>query len=129
VIYLDSSVALAQLLAEDRRPPDWLWGRQLVASRLLQFEVWNRIHAYGRSEELASEVITFINLVLLIELETEVLARALDPLPGGPRTLDALHLATACFVRDADPEFRFASYDRRMLTCAGALDLAVVSLD
>jgi hypothetical protein len=38
-------------------------------------------------------------------------------------------LPAACFVRDADPEFRFASYDRRMLSCAGALDLAVVALD
>jgi hypothetical protein len=43
MIYLDSSVALAYLLAEDRFPPDELWNEQLVSSRLLECEVWNRI--------------------------------------------------------------------------------------
>jgi len=45
MIYLDSSVALAHLLAEDRFPPDELWEEQLVSSRLLEREVWNRINA------------------------------------------------------------------------------------
>jgi hypothetical protein len=31
VIYLDTSVALAHLLAEDRRPPDSLWAGTLAA--------------------------------------------------------------------------------------------------
>jgi mRNA-degrading endonuclease HigB of HigAB toxin-antitoxin module len=46
MIYLDSSVALAHLLAEDRFPPDALWEEQLVSSRLLEREVWNRINAH-----------------------------------------------------------------------------------
>jgi hypothetical protein len=45
VIYFDSSVALAYLLAEDRLPPLDLWQQQLVSSRLLEYEVWNWIHA------------------------------------------------------------------------------------
>ena len=45
MIYLDSSVALAHLLAEDRFPPDTLWHQPLVSSRLLECEVWNRINA------------------------------------------------------------------------------------
>jgi hypothetical protein len=39
VIYLDTSVVLAQLLAEDRRPPASLWSESLVASRLVEYEV------------------------------------------------------------------------------------------
>jgi hypothetical protein len=39
-------VALAHLLAEDRFPPDELWEEQLVSSRLLECEVWNRINAH-----------------------------------------------------------------------------------
>jgi hypothetical protein len=39
MIYLDSSVALAHLLAEDRFPPDEFWDEQLVSSRLLECEV------------------------------------------------------------------------------------------
>jgi hypothetical protein len=45
VIYLDSSVALTHLLAEDRFPAVDLWRQQLVSSRLLEYEVWNRIYA------------------------------------------------------------------------------------
>ena len=40
MIYLDTSVALAHLLAEDRRPPDALWKESLVTSRLLEYELW-----------------------------------------------------------------------------------------
>ena len=47
MIYLDTSVALAHLLAEDRRPPDSLWRQPLVASRLLEYELWVRINARG----------------------------------------------------------------------------------
>jgi hypothetical protein len=45
VIYLDASVALAQLLAEDRAPPSGLWKEQLIASRLLEYEIWTRLNA------------------------------------------------------------------------------------
>src|SRR6202022_4670624 len=45
VIYLDTSVALAHLLAEDRSPPPSLWDETLVSSRLLEYEMWNRLHA------------------------------------------------------------------------------------
>lgn len=47
VTYLDTSVALVHVLAEDRRPPDELWERTLVSSHLLEFEMWTRIHARG----------------------------------------------------------------------------------
>ena len=47
VIYLDSSVALAHLLAEDRRPPESLWDESLVSSRLLEYELWTPIHCRG----------------------------------------------------------------------------------
>jgi len=39
MIYLDTSVVLAELLAEDERPPDSLWDDTLVSSRLLEYEV------------------------------------------------------------------------------------------
>lgn len=47
MIYLDTSVALAQLLAEDRTPKAELWRAGLVSSRLLQFELWLRLNARG----------------------------------------------------------------------------------
>jgi predicted nucleic acid-binding protein len=47
VIYVDSSVLLADLFAEPRSPPERLWDDDLASSQLLAYEVWNRIHAYG----------------------------------------------------------------------------------
>jgi hypothetical protein len=38
IVYLDTSVVLARLFAEDRSPPDALWSQPLVASRLLEYD-------------------------------------------------------------------------------------------
>jgi hypothetical protein len=51
VVYLDSSVALVWLLVEDRPPPPYLQRQPLMSSRLLAYEVWNRVHARGASRE------------------------------------------------------------------------------
>ena len=40
MIYLDSLVAFAHLLVEDRVPPAALWAEPLVSSRLLEYELW-----------------------------------------------------------------------------------------
>ena len=45
MIYVDTSVALAHLFAEDRRPPASFWIEPLVSSRLLEYEMWTRLHA------------------------------------------------------------------------------------
>jgi len=57
VIYLDSSVALVGLLAEDRSPPEAIRG--LVSSRLAESEVWYRINArrLGRSHGEAARAL------------------------------------------------------------------------
>jgi hypothetical protein len=91
VIYIDSSVVLAHLLAED--------------------------------------ITTTLRLVLLMEMELPVLSRALEPIPGSPRTLDALQLATAWFVRAGRPDMSFANYDRRLTASAAALGIPLVPLD
>ena len=36
---------MAQLLAEDQRPPSSVWEETLVASRLLEYELWTRLNA------------------------------------------------------------------------------------
>ena len=47
MIYLDTSVALAHLLAKDRAPPDALWQEPLIASRLLEYECASFDHLVG----------------------------------------------------------------------------------
>jgi hypothetical protein len=92
-------VALAHLLAEDRFPPDLLWDQQLVSSRLLECEVWNRINAYQLQNSHGDAVRNLIGRITMIEMVGPVLARALQPFPVPVRTLDAIHLAALEFIR------------------------------
>jgi hypothetical protein len=123
VIYLDSSVALAHLLAEDRFPPADLWQQQLVSSRLLEYEVWNRIHARRLDQSHGDAVRALISRVALLELAAPVLARALDPFPIAVRTLDALHLSSIEFLRLRQQQVKLASYDTRLIAGARALHI------
>ena len=121
MIYLDSSVALAQLFAEDRQPPEDLWREPLTASRLLQYEVWARVHARRLEALHGDKVRDLLDGVAYIELTPLVLARALEPFPVPVRTLDALHLATMDFVQGHGQAIELASYDARLLVAARAL--------
>jgi predicted nucleic acid-binding protein len=123
LIYIDTSVALAQLLAEDRVPPARLWDETLVASRLLEYELWTRIHARGLGQSHGDDVRQLVGRIALLELTPTVLARALEPFPAPIRTLDALHLASADFLRQHGQDIRVATYDARMQDAARRLGL------
>jgi predicted nucleic acid-binding protein len=124
VIYLDSSVALAHLLAEDRFPADELWDEQLVSSRLLECEVWNRINAHHLQNSHGEAVRNLIGRVAMIEMVGPVLTRALQPFPVPVRTLDSIHLASIEFIRAQKQSVQLASYDERLLTVARLLGIA-----
>jgi hypothetical protein len=99
VIYLDTSVALAHLLAEDRRPPDALWAQPLVSSRLLEYEVWVRLNARGLEASHGDAARRLVERLAFVEMLPNVLARALEPFPAPMRTLDALHFVSIEFLR------------------------------
>jgi predicted nucleic acid-binding protein len=124
MIYLDSSVALAYLLAEDRFPSDELWDEQLVSSRLLECEVWNRINAHRLQSSHGEAVRNLIGRVAIIEMVGPVLARALQPFPITVRTLDAIHLAALEFIRSQKQDVQLASYDDRLVAAARLLGIA-----
>jgi hypothetical protein len=123
VIYLDTSVALAHLLAEDRRPPDSLWAQPLVSSRLLEHELWTRINGRNLGSSHGDLVRQLLGRVSLLELLGEVLGRAREPFAGPVRTLDALHLASMAFLQQQGVQLSLASYDAQMLAAAAALDI------
>ena len=128
MIYLDSSVVLAHLLMEDRKPSEALWRLPLASSRLLGYEVWNRVHARGLGRSHGNDVRKFLAGVDLIEMVEPVLARALEPFPVPVRTLDALHLATVDFLRRRGQTVELASYDDRLAGAARALGVPLVAL-
>ena len=88
MIYIDSSVALARLLLEPRSASDQLWAERLVSSQLLEYEVWNRVHAYGVAHSVGNEAQALLLRVGMVEMTRSVLAKALEPLPVPLRTLE-----------------------------------------
>ncbi len=128
MIYLDTSVALAELFAEDWRPPDALWGEPLVSSRLLEYELWTRVNARGAARTHGDAVRELLARVSLVELAPTVLARALEPFPAPVRTLDALHLATAQFLVAQRQKLALATYDERLRACAERMKLALAEV-
>lgn len=128
MIYLDTSVALAHILVEDRVPPSSVWEQPVVSSRLLEYEIWTRVHARQLGRSRGDEVRALLARVSLIEMAPPVLARALEPFPAPVRALDALHLAAMEFLRSSGQTLQLASYDERLLTAARAMGFAVLSL-
>lgn len=123
MIYVDTSVALAHLLAEDQHPSEALWEEQLVSSRLLEYELWSRVHARGLGASHGEDVRGLLGRLAILEMVPRVLARALEPFPVSVRTLDALHLASADFLRSHGQTVRLATYDERMLAAGSAIGL------
>ena len=125
MIYLDSSVALAHLLAEDHAFGESLWEQSLISSRLLEYEVWNRMHGRGLGRSHGEAVRALIARVALIEMTPPVLARALEPFAIAVRTLDALHLASMEFIRSRLQAVELASLDARLLNGARAQGIPI----
>lgn len=129
MIYLDTSVVLAQLLAEDRFPPASLWAEALVSSRLLEYELWTRIHARRLAGSHGDSVRELLGRIALLELAPVVLQRALEPFPTAVRTLDALHLSSVEFLRARDDSLQLASYDARQRKAAQSLGIRLFQLE
>jgi len=128
MIQVDSSVALAHLLAEDRSPPESFWQGELISSRLLEYEVWTRIHARKLLPTHGEHARELIGRLALIELAPAVLARAVEPFAVAVRTLDALHLASIEFLRARGQAVELATYDERMRAAARTLAIEPTAL-
>jgi hypothetical protein len=126
VIYVDASVVLARLFAEPRSPPDQFWVGALISSHLLEYEVWNRVHARGLPAPYHDNARELLALVDLVELGPHVLVRAIDPFPMQVRTLDGLHLASMIWLRTTGETVELATYDNRLAAAAQALGIPVV---
>jgi predicted nucleic acid-binding protein len=136
-VYAETSAVLA-----------WLWGepqgvkvRKLLASatHVISSEITlvecDRVMVRGwalaglessaaeqRSRTLAKATARWV----LLQLDSEVLARARQPFPIEPlRTLDSLHLASALVAARAVPDLALLSLDPRLRSCAQVLGMRV----
>lgn len=128
MIYLDSSVLLAHLFDEEKRPDPDFWERPIQSSRLLEYEVWNRLNASRHADVGAEEVRRVLRRIELLDMTPDILSRALQPFPLPVRTLDGLHLATMEFIRGRGRPIELASFDTRLLAAAAALGIVAVVL-
>ncbi len=128
MIYLDSSVLLAHLFSEERRTDPALWGERLVSSRLLEYEVINRLHARGLSGATFDAALSLVRAIYFLDLAPDVLVRAREPFPVPVRTLDGLHLASLVYLSRTEPTIRLASYDLRMRGGAIALGMSCLEM-
>ena len=119
--YVDTSVLLAQLMAEDRVPPAELWNEPIVTSRLAEYELRVRLNARRLSASHEAAASALLARLAWLELVPPVLSRALAPFPTPVRTLDALHLASADFLRERGQPVKLASYDARFNAAGAAL--------
>ena len=123
MIYLDTSVALAHVLAEDRAPPEDLWREPLISSPLIEYEIWTRIHARKLARSHAEQVRALLGRLALMEVAPPVLARALEPFPNPVRTL-----ASMDFLQKQGQSVTLASYDDRLINGARALRFPLYKL-
>ncbi|WP_239490746.1 PIN domain-containing protein [Luteitalea sp. TBR-22] len=123
MIYVDTSVVLAQLLDEERQPPTSLWQDVLVTSRLTHFEAWNRLHAARLGTSHGDLLRGVLATLATVELHPLATARALEPFPTPVRTLDALHLSAIEYLRSQQQEVTLATYDDRMAAAAKKLKI------
>lgn len=128
MVFIDSSVALAAVLGEDRQPPPAFWRQTLVASRLLEYEIWTRIHVLGADAQRVAATEEFVQRIGFVELSRVVFARALEPFPKPVRTLDALHLASCAYLHGQDRQVTLATYDDRMRAVARAMKIPLATL-
>ena len=128
MIYVDTSVVLAHLLAEDRKPSEAFWSQPLVSSRLTEYETMVRVHALRVSSTHEEPARELLSRLALLELSPLVLGRALDPFTPRVRTLDALHLASIEYLRGRGLEIRLASFDVRLNRAAESLGIPIASV-
>ena len=125
MIYIDTSAALAHLLAKDRQPPASLWDETLFSSRLLEYGIWAPLRARGLTEAYGEAARWLTGQVATLELSLSVLARALDDFPGlgALSMLNAPYLASFAYLANHGQRVALASYDRRMNAVDRAMDL------
>jgi len=126
IAYVDSSVLLRLALGQPNSLPEWPKIDRGVSSALIVTESLRtldrlRIRAGLSDTEIArrrATILSLINSLELIEIDSIVLDRAAQPMPTELGTLDAIHLASALLWKDA------VGVDPAMATHDGALSLA-----
>lgn len=123
MIYVDTS-ALAKLALPERECSEvaaLLEDQQLFSSALIDIElskVWQRSGLTGTGYRKFTEGVSKVGI------SDEVIRRACSL--TGVRSLDAIHLASACLLRDAGLVLDFFTYDKQLHAAAQSQGFTVL---
>ncbi len=123
--YIDSSVALRSILAQDSNAPLEAWidhvyqSGGLLSSQLLRTEVIRTLRRDSRPVSDGQALLTRVRLVRV----TDATFTVAESIERHIKTLDALHLATALLIGEP---ITVASHDSTMLSVAEHLGLDTI---
>jgi uncharacterized protein len=135
IAYVDSSVLLRVALGQPNALPEWRDIERGVSSALVTTESLRtldrvRLRVNFSDIEVARRRATILSLIdslELVEIDSVVLERAAQPMPTELGTLDAIHLASALLWKDAlgaDPVM--VTHDKALALAAQAHGLKVL---
>lgn len=134
-LYAESSAVLAWLFNEKAEPnvSEALENADAVLSSDLTLvecdrAIWRAVALGRTSETTANEFKSRLAQITVhwttLRLSPQIVERARQPFPGEPiRTLDALHVASALFIRVRLPDLAVLSLDERVRRVARSLGL------
>ena len=137
IAYVDASVLLRVALGQPNALPEWRQIDQGVSSALVMTESLRtldrlRLRAKLSDAEIAARRATILALVDsldLVEIDSEILARAAQPMPTELGTLDAIHLATALLWKETTGnDLVMATHDRPLALGAQAHGFIVLGV-
>ena len=137
IVYLDTSVVLRVLLKEPN--PSEIWGKwsKAYSSSLWRVEALRTVdrlrltHEIDDTEvaDLVRDVQTINDTLEIYPLNDRILQRASETFPTVVGTLDAIHLASAIYIRDAQPIDLLLTHDSQQATAARSLGFQVAGTD
>ena len=133
IVYLDTSVVLRVLLGESN--PTDLWGKwdKAYSSSVWRVEALRTVdrlrltHDITDTEvaDLVRDVQTINNTLEIYPLSDRILQRASETFPTVVGTLDAIHLASAIFIREVQPIDFLMTHDSQLGTAARSLGFQI----
>jgi uncharacterized protein len=137
IAYVDSSVLLRVALGQPNALPEWRDIERGVSSALVTTESLRtldrvRLRVNLSDIEVARRRATILSLIdslELVEIDSVVLERAAQPMPTELGTLDAIHLASALLWQDTlGVDAVMATHDKALGLAAQAHGLQVLGL-
>ena len=137
IAYVDASVLLRVALGEHNALPEWPRIDSGISSALITTESLRSLDRLRHRAKLAdaevaerrATILSLIDGLDLIELDTSALERAAQPMPTELGTSDAIHLASALLWQEtAATKLVMATHDAALALGAAAYGLTVVGV-